>query len=199
MQASGAQSKLSALRVAERPTTTTTTTSGSNPLISAVLRWDCPSVSLFALLYTGRPWLPPLLLSLSSPRVRQLKGLGEKRAKMVWVGIREFGVTGLAESHDNMIEKRKYTTVSSQATANRQQVETKSLRESGRRGTLQEVWESRQTEIKAMCSVGMIKCRGRLALMCCLQKKGSSRLPFDTHVCAPTDPTPTGLKRTASM
>lgn len=30
-------------------------------------------------------------------------------------------------------------------------------------------------------------------------KKGSSRLPFDTHVCAPTDLTPTGLKRTASM
>lgn len=106
----------------------------------------------------------------------------------------------MAESHNNMMEKRKYT---SQAAANRQQVEPKSLR----------VWKERdaaggvgvQTDRdKAHVFGGNDKVQRKTRFDVLFTKKGAhgsylTVSPFDTHVCAPTDLTPTGLKLTASM
>lgn len=103
MPFSGAQREPTALRVVARPHTTT---SRPNPLISFVHCRLCPSVSMFALLYTGRPWtpLPQFFPSLHMRLVRDCWG---ETAKTQWIVTWKFWVMGLVKSHSMMLKVKR--------------------------------------------------------------------------------------------
>lgn len=96
MPVSEAQSKLTALRVVARPTTT----SGPNPLISAVRRGDCPSVSQFGFARHRYTMISSSAPFLFNPPSEATEWMWRTNSKVNWE--RETEVTTLVERHKDI-------------------------------------------------------------------------------------------------
>lgn len=93
---SEAQSKVTALRVVARPTTT----SGPNPLISAVRRGDCPSVSQFGFARHRFTMISSSAPFLFNPPSEATERMWRTNSKVNWERGTE--VTTLVERHKDI-------------------------------------------------------------------------------------------------